>query len=57
MFFSKFKYPGIPEVKINIIKNEPFKIQDTTIIPIEAQHYMMPVFGFRITEFCISYWC
>ena len=49
--FSKFKYPGIPEVKINIIKNEPFKIQDTTIIPIEAQHYMMPVFGFRIKNF------
>jgi len=49
--FSEFKYPGIPEVKINIIKNELFKIQDTTIIPIEAQHYMMPVLGFRIKNF------
>ena len=46
--FSEVKYPGIPEVKINIIKNELFKIQDTTVIPIEAQHYMMPVLGFRI---------
>ena len=49
--FSEIKYPGIPEVKINIIKNEPFKIQDTTVIPIKAQHYMMPVFGFRINNF------
>jgi len=49
--FSDLKYPGIPKVKINNIKNKPFKIQDTTIIPIEAQHYMMPVFGFRIKNF------
>tara|TARA_X000000368_G_C23002010_1_gene699394 strand:- start:332 stop:1099 length:768 start_codon:yes stop_codon:yes gene_type:complete len=49
--FSNVKYPGIPEVNINIIKNKPFKIQETTIIPIEAQHYMMPVLGFRIKNF------
>ena len=49
--FSDVKYPGLPEVKINIIKNEPFKIQDTTVIPIKAQHYIMPVFGFRIKNF------
>ena len=49
--FAEVKYPGVPEVKINIIRNEPFKIQDTTIIPIEAQHYMMPVLGFRIKNF------
>ena len=49
--FSDVKYPGLPEVKINIIKNEPFKIQDTTVIPIKAQHYIMPVLGFRIKNF------
>ena len=49
--FSEVKYPGIPEVKSNIIKNELFKIQDTTVIPIEAEHYMMPVLGFRIKNF------
>jgi len=49
--FSEVKYPGIPKVKINIIKNKPFKIQDTTVTPIEAQHYMMPVLGFRIKNF------
>ena len=49
--FSKEKYPGVPEVKINIIQNKPFKIQNTIITPIEAQHYMMPIFGFRIKNF------
>ena len=49
--FSDVKYPGLPEVKINIIKNKPFKIQDTTVIPIKAQHYIMPVLGFRIKNF------
>ena len=49
--FAEVKYPGIPKVKINIIKNQPFKIQDTTVTPIEAQHYIMPVLGFRIKNF------
>jgi len=49
--FSEFKYPGVPEVTINIIKNEVFTIGPTKIIPIEAQHYKMPVFGYRIRDF------
>ena len=49
--FSEKKYPGVPEVKINTIKNKPFKIQDTIITPISAKHYIMPVFGFRIKDF------
>ncbi len=49
--FSKEKYPGIPKVKINIIQNECFKINDTVILPIKAYHYKMPVLGFRINNF------
>ena len=49
--FTKDKYPGTPKVKTNIIKDSLFKIQDTSIIPIKAQHYMMPVLGFRIKGF------
>ena len=49
--FSNDKYPGIPQVKINIIQNSPFKIQGTKITPIHAQHYIMPIFGFRIKNF------
>ena len=49
--FSNDNYPGVPKVSINTITNRSFKIQDTTIIPIEAKHYLMPIFGFRIKNF------
>ena len=49
--FSKEKYPGTPNVKLNIIENKKFKINDINIIPIKAKHYMMPIFGFRIKDF------
>ena len=49
--FVKEKYPGVPQVRINIIKNQDFMIKDTRIIPIKARHYKLPVFGFRIKNF------
>ncbi len=49
--FSKDKYPGVPQVNINIFNNNIFNVGNTEIIPIEAQHYLLPVFGFRIYNF------
>jgi len=49
--FSGFNYPGVPKAAINIIKNEPFNIQETIIHPIEVLHCKLPVFGFRIKNF------
>ena len=49
--FTDKKYPGTPNVEINLIKNRPFKIQKTTITPIKVKHYMMSIFGFRIRDF------
>lgn len=49
--FSEDKYPGTPMVKINPIENKSFKINGTTVVPIEVKHYMMTVFGFRIKDF------
>jgi phosphoribosyl 1,2-cyclic phosphate phosphodiesterase len=49
--FSKEKYPGIPQIEIHEITNDPFKIKETTITPIEVQHYKLPVQGFRINDF------
>ncbi|MEY4602928.1 MAG: hypothetical protein RIT43_220, partial [Bacteroidota bacterium] len=47
--FSNEKYPGIPELKLHTIINEPFKVHtDLEFLPIEVLHYKMPVFGFRI---------
>ena len=47
--FSKERYPGIPELKLNRITSEPFHLSDgLTVIPIKVMHYKMPVLGFRI---------
>jgi len=49
--FAEKKYPGIPQLKVNQITTDPFKIRENTIIPIRVNHYLLPVLGFRIGEF------
>ncbi len=49
--FSEKKYPGVPNVNINLFTNNVFNINNTSIIPIKAQHYLLPVYGFRIYDF------
>lgn len=46
--FSPVKYPGTPNVALHEITKAPFALADsTTIVPVEAMHYKMPVLGFR----------
>ena len=49
--FSEFKYPGIPDVNLNTITEEPFNIGEIHFIPIEVMHYKLPVLGFRVKDF------
>lgn len=49
--FAEEKYPGIPDVNIHIIDDQPFIIKNHTIIPIEVLHLKMKVLGFRIGNF------
>lgn len=49
--FSEIKYPGIPELKLNEITNEPFTINQTQFLPIDVLHYRLPVKAFRIDNF------
>jgi phosphoribosyl 1,2-cyclic phosphate phosphodiesterase len=49
--FAEKKYPGIPQVIMHRISNEPFTIGDMEVIPIRMMHYRLPVLGFRIGEF------
>jgi phosphoribosyl 1,2-cyclic phosphate phosphodiesterase len=49
--FEEFKYPGIPQITIHNIDNEPFSIGDLKFIPIEVMHYQLPVKGFRTRDF------
>ena len=49
--FADEKYPGVPEIILHEIKNEPFTVQGVTIVPIEVFHHKLPVLGFRIGDF------
>lgn len=49
--FSDSKYPGIPEITLNIIDLTPFYINDIPVKPILGWHLKMPVLGFRFGKF------
>ena len=49
--FEEEKYPGVPQINLHTITNNPFHIHGQKIIPIDAMHAKMPVFGFRIGDF------
>jgi phosphoribosyl 1,2-cyclic phosphate phosphodiesterase len=49
--FSEEKYPGIPEIDLHTITEEPICINDITLLPIDVIHYKMPVKSYRIGNF------
>jgi len=49
--FSDKKYPGVPELNLNTITQDPFVIGDIPITPILVWHLKMPVLGFRFGKF------
>ncbi|MDR0799612.1 MAG: MBL fold metallo-hydrolase [Dysgonamonadaceae bacterium] len=46
--FTKHKYPGVPNLQLNIIDHQPFSIQGIEIQPIRLMHGNLPILGFRI---------
>lgn len=52
IFETENKYPGAPSVIENeVIQNKPFKVNKEVIIPINAYHGSLQVFGYRIQDF------
>lgn len=49
--FDAIKYPGIPQIEINVIGHNPFYIKELPITPIPVMHHKMPVLGFRFQNF------
>lgn len=49
--FTDTKYPGIPELNLHTISDEPFMVGDIPIIPVQVWHLKMPVLGFRFGKF------
>ncbi|GHT64609.1 hydrolase [Bacteroidia bacterium] len=49
--FRENKYPGIPNLELQIIENKPFSVSGIEIIPVRLMHAQLPIFGFRIGNF------
>jgi len=49
--FAEYKYPGIPQMQLHEIDDQPFTVHGIQITPIEVLHYKLPVLGFRIGDF------
>ena len=49
--FHENKYPGVPDISLNLINNLGFFIENVEFIPIRVYHYKLPVLGFRIGDF------
>jgi phosphoribosyl 1,2-cyclic phosphate phosphodiesterase len=49
--FAKEYYPGIPRLTLNLIGDQRFGINGTTITPLPVMHLKLPVLGFRIGNF------
>ncbi len=49
--FSHFKYPGVPDLELHRITDQPFDAAGIHIIPIRIIHGKLPILGFRIGNF------
>lgn len=49
--FAEHRYPGIPEVNLHRVVNEPFLVSGLAFTPIEIYHLKMKIFGYRIGDF------
>ena len=49
--FAEHKYPGIPDIHLHIINEQPFTIGDIPVLPITVWHHKMIVYGFRFGNF------
>lgn len=51
IFESENKYPGVPSVIENEIRNTQFALKNLNVVPINGFHHKLQVFGFRLGNF------
>lgn len=49
--FQESKYPGVPQINLEEIENQAFKVDGIEITPIRVLHHKLPILGFRINNF------
>ena len=48
--FQEFKYPGVPNVNLNLIEDAKFQVKGVEVTPINVLHYKLPVKAFRVKD-------
>lgn len=49
--FRSHPYPGVPNIELHEIGEQPFYFQGVKIIPVRVMHASLPILGFRIGDF------
>lgn len=49
--FRPHPYPGVPNIELHEIGEEPFYFQGLKIVPIKLMHASLPIVGYRIGDF------
>lgn len=49
--FAENKYPGVPQMNLITIGDEPFLAGGMEVMPVRVYHYRLPVYGFRFGDF------
>lgn len=49
--FLENKYPGVPELDLIQIDDQPFMVGDIPVQPIQVMHHKLPVTGYRFGDF------
>jgi len=49
--FADKKYPGIPQLDLNLVEDHPFSVMDIDFMPIKVKHLNMDVHGYRFGDF------
>ncbi|WP_372744497.1 MBL fold metallo-hydrolase [Lutibacter sp.] len=50
IFIDENKYPGAPSVQQNILENKAFLLQNLKVVPIEINHGLLKIFGYRFNN-------
>jgi phosphoribosyl 1,2-cyclic phosphate phosphodiesterase len=48
--FGEEKYPGVPNIQLHPVGSDTFKVGHLDVLPVLAQHYKLPVLGYRIND-------
>ena len=49
--FAEKKYPGIPEMNLQVIDNNKFIADGVEVVPIRTMHHKLPILAYRIAGF------